>query len=97
LLYGEKASFKCAASGVPKPSVVWYKDDELVENIWSDQMVVDWDGTLQLIDATVDLNGDYRCVAKNLGGMTDVGMNVNVYCKMFSTMLLTLLVLYYID
>ena len=81
LLYGESMSFDCVATGVPKPWVEWYKDDELVQT--SDQIKVDGNGTLQLIDAVVDLDGEYKCLAESLAGMDEVGMRVDVYCKIF--------------
>ena len=82
LLYGRSVNFQCAATGVPAPSIKWYKNGLCVED--SAQMIVEEDGTLQLNHATVDLSGEYKCVAKNLGGKVATSVNVDVYCKMFS-------------
>jgi hypothetical protein len=80
LLYGESKSFNCAASGIPEPSAVWYKDDKIVVNATG--VSVTEDMSLTLREVTAERNGVYKCVAKNLGGTVSSNAIVSVYCKM---------------
>ena len=49
----------------------------------SKKIVVNENGTLQIIDATIELSGGYNCEAKNLGGIASSSVVVDVYCKNF--------------
>ena len=79
LLYGESKSFNCTASGIPEPTVVWYKDDKIVVN--ETGVSVTKDMLLTLSEITVQRNGVYKCVARSLGGTISSNAIVNVYCK----------------
>ena len=79
MLYGESKSFNCTASGIPEPTVVWYKDEKIVVN--ETGVSVTKDMLLTLSEITVQRNGVYKCVARSLGGTISSNAIVNVYCK----------------
>ncbi|KAG8226012.1 hypothetical protein J437_LFUL004133 [Ladona fulva] len=68
---GAKIEWKCEAVGVPKPQVVWYKDDQLLniekENVelWNDNQL------LRITFANYEDEGKYMCRAENKGGMME--------------------------
>ena len=81
VLYGTSKAFKCAATGIPTPTLKWYKDDVLIEN--STSVSVDTAMTLRLMDVRLEDSGVYKCVARNLDTSASTSANVTVYCKMF--------------
>jgi len=63
VLEGASASLQCRASGVPRPTISWQKNDlDLPVDV---RVRVDDDGALQLTELRRTDSGVYRCVASN--------------------------------
>jgi len=70
VLEGESASLHCRASGVPRPSVSWLKND--LDLPVDARLRLDDNGTLQLTQLKRTDSGVYRCVASNsLGSVSE--------------------------
>eukprot|EP00092_Neocalanus_flemingeri_P006891 GFUD01007439.1.p1 GENE.GFUD01007439.1~~GFUD01007439.1.p1 ORF type:complete len:1699 (-),score=403.24 GFUD01007439.1:397-5493(-) len=65
-LVGSTAEFPCVATGIPKPKIQWYLNDEKVVD--DDLMTTAEDGTLRIKSVTHDMSGYYRCEATNPSG-----------------------------
>ena len=65
-LLGSTAEFPCLATGIPKPKIQWYLNDEKVDG--RDLMTTAEDGTLTVESVTRDISGYYRCEATNPSG-----------------------------
>ena len=70
MLEGESATLQCSASGVPRPTVSWQKNDlDLPGDV---RLRVNDSGTLQLTELRRTDSGVYRCVASNsLGSVSE--------------------------
>jgi len=70
VLEGASASLRCSASGVPRPTVSWLKNDlDLPVDV---RLRVDDNGTLQMTELRRADSGVYRCVASNsLGSVSE--------------------------
>lgn len=77
---GEPAKLQCKISGSPSPTIVWLKDGQPVTA--SDNITIqsDADGTqtLQIKATELTDKASYICQATNIGGTTDVKLNLNV-------------------
>ena len=78
VLYGNDQTLICEATGGPAPVISWYKNNELIVN--SDKIEVTG-GTLKLKSAVKNLDGVYKCVAKNRKDEASSSTTVNIYCK----------------
>ena len=56
----ESTSLTCRASGIPKPNIFWYKDNDLIPNTNSDPSVLLFD------ELNLDNRGFYYCVAESI-------------------------------
>ena len=77
---GERAKLHCKISGSPAPTIAWLKDGQPIhpsDNITSH---AEPDGTQTLSFKSVQMNdkATYTCQAKNIGGTTEVKLNLNV-------------------
>lgn len=64
----EKAEFKCKATGVPSPQLVWYKDDKEIkpdDKHITINYVDDGESSLLIVDLLPEDDGTYKCVATN--------------------------------
>lgn len=61
---GEPLKMTCIASGVPRPTIHWYKDNQPIST--SKQILLHNDDTvLDIQYVTIDDEGSYKCVASN--------------------------------
>ena len=76
----EQVKVQCKLSGAPSPTIVWLKDGQVVEATNNITIQTDFDGTQTLLikSAQLDDKGVYTCQATNIGGTTEVKINVNV-------------------
>ncbi|XP_068459615.1 obscurin isoform X1 [Clinocottus analis] len=67
---GQTVKLACKVTGVPKPSVTWYKDGRLVEADPHHIIIEDPDGSCTLIldNMTADDSGQYMCFATSSAG-----------------------------
>jgi len=85
VLEGVSVTLECRASGVPRPTVSWLKND--LDLPVDARLTVDDGGTLRLTALTLSDSGVYRCVASNsLGSVSEFarlhvfGMSVIASC-----------------
>lgn len=79
---GSDVSLKCLASGRPKPTILWYKDEQLldkksIENSTSMELLED-DQVLHIEFAFVKNSGTYMCEAINRGGQFTASLKLQV-------------------
>ena len=63
---GSPAKLQCRLSGVPEPSIEWFKDSELVKE--DKRTKIRFDGelcSLKMLSTELEDEGAYKCVAKN--------------------------------
>ena len=79
-----KVTLKCPATGVPKPQIVWKKDDEVIE--LDDRVMIDSQGSLIIVRSRASDSGRYQCQALNIGGsdfeestITILGLNLRFF------------------
>ncbi|XP_047188262.1 obscurin isoform X19 [Scophthalmus maximus] len=67
---GQTIKLACKATGVPKPSITWYKDGRAVEADPHHIIIEDPDGSCTLIldNMTADDSGQYMCFATSSAG-----------------------------
>ena len=78
ILYATDKTLVCEATGGPTPVITWYRDGAPVVN--GDNINVEG-GVLKFTSAVKDLNGEYKCVAKNRKDEATTSTKINVYCK----------------
>uniref|UniRef100_A0A1I7S955 Muscle M-line assembly protein unc-89 n=1 Tax=Bursaphelenchus xylophilus TaxID=6326 RepID=A0A1I7S955_BURXY len=81
IVSGDNLELTCKVQGVPKPSIVWYKDG--IPLAASDIISIDYDEdtgdcSLKIKGATDQHQGAYRCVASNKNGTTNTACLVTV-------------------
>ena len=76
-----KASLACDSSGIPSPTVVWFKDNHFLDNKTDPRRSV-IDGLVEILSAQLDDIGEYVCVATNKGGNSSVTIALDVHCKL---------------
>lgn len=67
VILGETLVLRCAAVGVPIPTITWMKNNRLVQS--SDRITIsDHGGELVIKDAIPQDAGDYQCVGRSPAG-----------------------------
>ncbi|KAL0273366.1 UNVERIFIED_CONTAM: hypothetical protein PYX00_006049 [Menopon gallinae] len=63
-------TWKCIVTGVPQPSILWYKDNEVLntDDEFSSYELLDGNQTLSMKSLTVEEEGNYTCRARNRKG-----------------------------
>ena len=74
LVYGDSARLRCDAIGSPRPEVVWYKDDAILD--MAVPHLITW--TLELDHVTLKDGGVYTCIVYNNVGAISFAYNVTV-------------------
>lgn len=76
----QPAKLQCKISGSPTPTITWLKDGQPLQP--SDNVTIqsepDGTQTLQFNSAQLTDKGSYTCQATNIGGTTEVKLNLNV-------------------
>ncbi|XP_076455301.1 hemicentin-1-like isoform X2 [Babylonia areolata] len=73
-------SIGCPVSGVPTPSIIWFKDEApLLDWPYRDLRVVDNDRTLEVLNAQQEDAGTYSCLATNPAGQDEVDFSLQVF------------------
>lgn len=65
-------SWRCAATGVPSPTILWYKDEELIASSRLNYELLDNNQTLYIKSLAKEEEGNYRCKVTNKGGSEEV-------------------------
>lgn len=89
LIPGKNVTIDCFVQGDPIPQVTWFKNEFKFSNMKQGKIVIrnrhiDTDkpgelgvhSTLVIANATEDYRGDYKCLAQNNGGRSEVTYNV---------------------
>ena len=66
VVQGSPAKLQCKVTGVPEPSVEWFRDSEPVKE--DKRIKIRFDGelsTLKILSTELEDEGAYKCVAKN--------------------------------
>ena len=66
----------CAASGVPEPSINWFKDGQLI--VPTGRIAVYENGSLSVSEALASDSGQYSCEARNIFGENTMTSTVTV-------------------
>ena len=66
MMLGKTIELHCAAVGVPTPSILWLKDNKLIQV--TARVNVSADGTLVIRSAVSQDVGEYQCVGKSPAG-----------------------------
>lgn len=76
----DAAKLQCKISGSPTPTFTWLKDGQPLESSENITIQSEADGTQTVLFKSIQLTdkGVYTCQATNIGGTTEVKMNVNV-------------------
>ena len=70
----------CPASGIPPPTITWYKDDEeLIPAIDPNIRVLSGGRRLEITSTNVDDDGLYHCVARNPAGEAEKHFQLKVF------------------
>ena len=74
--------FECHVTGIPTPTVSWFKDDENIDNS-PDYVITKINGTcgLKIRKAASEHSARYTCKATNPGGEAATAARLNVLCK----------------
>jgi hypothetical protein len=71
---GKSITLVCPVVGTPKPTIQWFKDDQLLQSFdFNDQYV--------LTNIKRNDQGVYRCLATNKAGSTDRLFNLSVHSE----------------
>ncbi|CAF1655594.1 unnamed protein product, partial [Adineta ricciae] len=76
----DSAKLQCKISGSPTPTIVWLKDGQSLQPSDNITIQTEADGTQVLLFKSAQLadKGSYTCQATNIGGTTEVKLNLNV-------------------
>jgi hemicentin len=74
-------SIDCPASGIPKPTITWRKDDQELSS--GNEYLIHDNGTLVIERASAEDKGRYKCIATNINGEKSATSTVNVVGKIF--------------
>jgi len=86
---GTSVMLECHVTGVPVPSIVWRRDNNVITETSADYTVTQSAGSCSLKIKRVgrDHAGQYSCSATNSGGEASTSATVNViceYCRFFA-------------
>ncbi|CAH1786157.1 unnamed protein product, partial [Owenia fusiformis] len=71
---------KCEPTGIPVPSIIWYRDgNELTPGLFPHIRVLDGGRTLQIVSAEVSDTTRYTCRAENPAGQAEKYFNLAVH------------------
>ncbi|CAB3251142.1 unnamed protein product [Arctia plantaginis] len=70
-------SVACRATGKPTPYYTWVKDGFYLNN--DGRYSIDVDGTLHIKSPSEDMSGNYTCLAKNIVGVDNKTVAVEIY------------------
>ncbi|CAG5922076.1 unnamed protein product [Menidia menidia] len=65
VLLGDSLTLSCGAHGNPRPTIVWHKDESLIEK---HEKIKVLNGTLSLASVTRNISGVYKCHVSNSEG-----------------------------
>ena len=65
----DKVKITCKVNGFPVPSILWYKDDALME---FDKRIIVVESSLVIRDAQMSDAGEYECNALNIAGQSQL-------------------------
>jgi hemicentin len=76
----ESAKLQCKFSASPAPTITWLKDGQPLQTSDDVTIQTDVDGTQTLLfkSAQITDKGSYTCQATNIGGTTEVKLNLNI-------------------
>ncbi|KAL3989826.1 Immunoglobulin I-set domain family protein [Acanthocheilonema viteae] len=75
---GKSIYLECPVSGIPRPSVIWYKDGILLSTD-NDRFVIEQNNqTFGIKEVKVSDKGQFLCVVENKGGRVEQGFNLEV-------------------
>ncbi|XP_067825529.1 hemicentin-1-like [Heptranchias perlo] len=72
------ASFECLVSGAPPPVLTWFKGNQLITSM-AGISVLENGRAVRIEKAQVSDGGQYRCVASNVAGSTELQYTLQVY------------------
>ncbi|CAO4383374.1 unnamed protein product [Caenorhabditis nigoni] len=75
---GEQVTLWCEASGVPQPSISWYKDEQLLSNTGIDETATTKKKSVIFSSITPSQAGVYTCKAENWVGATEEDVDLIV-------------------
>jgi hypothetical protein len=75
---GSLISLDCLARGEPDPTIFWLKDFTAINLTFSDNIMLEANGTLVIKDADFEDTGFYTCVADNGLGVNQVSVTVDI-------------------
>lgn len=68
---GKNTKLNCNLIGYPYPEIVWYKDNVLMEGAYQE--------VIEIWDANIDDDGEYKCVATNEHGSSEKKFFINIF------------------
>ena len=76
----EPAKLQCKISASPAPTITWLKDGQPLQPSDNVAIQTEADGTQTLVFKSAEITdkGSYTCQATNIGGTTEVKLNLNV-------------------
>lgn len=80
VVVGHTVWLDCQVSGIPLPTIQWYKDGREIKFLSSKYQLHD-NGTLRVNDLKVADSGTYLCIAVNKGGVDERTVNVSILGK----------------
>lgn len=79
----DKVTITCQVSGFPVPSILWFKDDILME---FDKRISVVEGSLVIRDAQMSDAGEYECNAWNIVGQSKATVKLLYTGKLWESM-----------
>ena len=85
---GENATFNCSIESNPRPTIVWYKSNSVLQSAAS-HIEFSWNNqTLTITNARRTDTGVYKCIAENKFNRTSAIAFLDVQCKYLDTEIL---------
>jgi len=78
VIVGMSITLHCSASGVPAPSVVWYRDGKSITGNTTSVTVLNDGLHLKIQDAEISHSARYSCVAENVAGKAEKFYDLSV-------------------
>ncbi|RZF45436.1 hypothetical protein LSTR_LSTR015784, partial [Laodelphax striatellus] len=74
-----RVTIKCPLAGSPSPNITWFKNGEKISRGSDNNFEISPDEReLQIIHAVTSDAGEYRCVAQNQAGLTELSFELSV-------------------